>query len=57
MIAKIKKGVRPIKDDPKGPEPLIAMPAWSEKLNDAELDAVASYLMSLTSGKAEKSDW
>jgi mono/diheme cytochrome c family protein len=47
LIAKIRKGVKPIKTDPKGPEPLIAMPAWGEKLDDSELDAVAAYLMTL----------
>lgn len=58
LVAKIKKGVRnPQKEDPKGAEPLIWMPAWGEKLDDAELDAVASYLMTLRPDKAEKSDF
>ncbi len=57
VIAKIKKGVpHPEKADPKGPTPMIWMPSWGEKLDDAELDAVASYLMSLRPGTVEKSD-
>ena len=57
LIAKIKRGVKPIKNDPKGPEPLVAMPAWGEKLDEAELDAVASYLLSLGSKSAEKPEF
>lgn len=58
LVAKIKKGVRnPEKADPKGPEPLVWMPAWGEKLDDSELDAVAAYLMSLRPDKTEKSEW
>ena len=57
VIAKIKKGVpHPQKADAKGAEPLVWMPSWGEKLDDAELDAVASYLMTLRPGAAEKSD-
>ena len=58
LIAKIKKGVRaPQKADAKGPDPLVWMPAWGETLNEAELDAVAAYLMTLRPDKIEKSDW
>jgi len=57
LIAKIKKGVKPIKDDPKGPEPMISMPAWSEKLDEQEIDAVAGYLMSLTPAVQEKAEF
>ncbi|MBI4060014.1 MAG: c-type cytochrome [Elusimicrobia bacterium] len=58
LIAKIKKGVpRPQKADPEGPAPLIAMPAWGEKLDERELDALASYLLTLRPAKGEKSDW
>jgi mono/diheme cytochrome c family protein len=57
LIAKIKKGVKPIKNDPKGPEPMIAMPAWGEKLDDQEIDAVAGYLMSLTPAVKEKAEF
>lgn len=57
LIAKIKKGVSPAKNDPKGPEPMIRMPAWGEQLGDEELDAVASYLLSLNPANAEKSEF
>ena len=56
LIAKIKKGVKPLKKDSKGPEPMIFMPPWGEKLDDAELDAVAAYLMTLRPGAGEQSD-
>jgi mono/diheme cytochrome c family protein len=54
LIAKIKKGVKPIKNDPKGLAPMIAMPAWGEKLDDQEIGAVADYLLSLTPAVKEK---
>ncbi len=58
LIAKIKKGVpQPEKADPKGPAPLVAMPAWGEKLDAAELDALASYLLTLLPPGAKKTDW
>ena len=58
LIAKIKRGVTaPIKKDPQGPDPLVIMPSWSGVLDDDELEAVASYLMSLKSGKVESTDW
>ncbi len=56
LVAKIKKGVIPLKADPKGEDPLIRMPAWSEKLADEEIGAVADYLMTLRPGKGEASD-
>ncbi len=56
LIKKIKAGVpEPQRDDPKGPAPMIRMPAWGEALDESELDAVASYLLSLASG--EKADF
>ena len=54
LLAKIKAGVVPEKADPAGPAPMIRMPPWGEKLSPAELDAVASYVLSLGSGR--KSD-
>ncbi len=57
LIAKIKKGVpQPQRADPKGPAPMIAMPAWGAMLDAQELDALADYLMTLRPGKAEISD-
>lgn len=58
LVAKIKNGVpHPLKADPNGPEPLVRMPTWGAFLDDAELDAVASYLLTLKPGTAEKPDW
>ncbi|MCR4296788.1 MAG: cytochrome c, partial [Elusimicrobia bacterium] len=52
LIKKIKTGVpESQRDDPKGPAPMIRMPAWGEALDESELDAVASYLLSLTPGE------
>lgn len=58
LIAKIRKGVAsPQSADPAGPAPMIRMPSWAEKLDDAELEAVASYLLTLSPSKTEKTDW
>ncbi len=58
LIKKIRLGVpRPEKADPNGPEPLVAMPAWSGVLDDGELDAVASYLLSLTPASSGGDGW
>lgn len=58
LIAKIKRGVpAPVKADPKGPDPLVSMPSWGAVLSDAEIDAVASYLLTLKPVGASKSDW
>lgn len=58
LVKKIRLGVpRPEKADPKGPEPLIGMPAWGGVLDDAELDAVASYLLSLSPASAGEEGW
>lgn len=57
LIVKVKKGVpHPEKADPKGAEPLVWMPTWSEKLSDDEVGAVVDYLMTLRPGKGESSD-
>lgn len=58
IVNKISRGVpAPLKADPKGPAPMVAMPAWGQKLDASELIAVASYLMTLRPENAEKSDW
>lgn len=58
LIAKIKLGVpRPAKADPKGADPLVFMPSWGGLLSDAEIDAVASYLLTLKPSDAAKTDW
>lgn len=58
LVAKIKKGVpRSQKDDEKGPEPMIRMPAWGDILDDAELSALADYLLSLAPEGKDKADF
>lgn len=48
LIKKISEGVRhPGKADAAGPEPLLYMPAWEQKLKKDEVEAVADYLLSL----------
>lgn len=57
LIAKIRTGVpQSQKEDEKGPAPMIRMPAWGGTLDDGELEAVAAYLLSLSSG-GEKPDF
>jgi mono/diheme cytochrome c family protein len=58
LVKKIRLGVpRPEKADPKGPEPLVSMPAWGGVLDETELDAVASYLLSLTPASSSADGW
>ncbi len=58
LIAKIRNGVpAPMKADPKGADPLVWMPTWGKVLDDGELDAVATYLLTLKAADAQKSDW
>lgn len=54
---KIRRGVKPEKKDPNGPEPLISMPAWGQFLKEHELDAVAEYLLTLSAGSSKASDF
>ena len=58
LIAKIKRGVpSPVKADPAGPAPLVWMPTWGEVLDDADIDAVATYLLTLKPTQSQKTDW
>lgn len=58
LVAKIKRGVpASLKADPQGPDPLVSMPAWGRFLDDAEIDAVASYLRTFQPDEAQKTDW
>ncbi len=57
LVKKIAGGAHPQKSDPAGADPLAAMPAWGETLDDAELRAVAAYLMTLGGGKAKADVW
>jgi mono/diheme cytochrome c family protein len=54
LKTKIKDGVVP--DGRDGLTPAVVMPAWKEALSSDELDALASYLLSL-GGSQPKQDW
>lgn len=57
LVEKLSKGVpQSAKADPAGPDPLLRMPAWGEKLTKDELDALAEYLISLKP-KTPGSEW
>jgi len=58
LITKIRKGVaQSQKADEKGETPHIRMPAWSETLDDGEIEAVAAYLLSVSPAGAEKPEF
>ncbi len=60
LMEKIRGGVTPAAEDPSLPAPMISMPKWGEVLDHEELEAVASYLISLApkkSGQASKDSW
>ncbi len=52
---RIRRGRRPDKEDPRGPDPLVAMPAWGALLSDAEIKDVSAYVSSLNTGARQ--DW
>lgn len=52
MVKKISSGSIPVKADPAGPEPMVSMPKWSEKLTPEQISEVASYVLTL----AEKTE-
>ncbi len=54
---RIRKGVKPQKQDPSGPEPMLSMPAWGEVLKEDELDSLVEYLFSLKAALPEKEKW
>jgi mono/diheme cytochrome c family protein len=54
LKAKIEDGVKP--DGRDGMTPAVFMPAWKGVLSEEDLDALASYLLSL-GAKQSKSDW
>ena len=48
LIKKIQNGVpQPVSADPGKPAPMVYMPSWGKVLKDDEIEAVASYLISL----------
>ncbi len=58
LIDKIGRGVpRPDKEDPRGPEPMLSMPAWRERLTAEEIGYLADYLFSLKPAKTGAEDW
>lgn len=57
LARRIRSGARPVKEDPTGPEPLVSMPAWGEALTEPDIEAVASYLMTLAAKGAPGEDW
>lgn len=57
LVAKIGNGSRPQKADPGGAAPLVAMPAWKEKLSAEELSAVADYLLNLKPAGPADASW
>lgn len=56
LQARIRSGRVPEKADPAGPAPLVKMPAWGEVLSDAEISAVADYLLTLAP-KDKRGEW
>jgi mono/diheme cytochrome c family protein len=57
LIAKIRRGSKPEKEDPRGPEPLVSMPAWQGAIKDSEIEAVADYLLSLGPPSGSNGEW
>lgn len=47
LKALIQAGRYPTKADPRGPTPPLWMPAWKDKIQAEELEALADYLLSL----------
>ena len=54
---KIHGGSKPKKADPKGPDPMVFMPAWGKVLKEDEIDAVSDYLFSLKSKTSQETNW
>lgn len=43
----IRRGRTPAKRDLSGPQPPLDMPAWKDRLSDADIDAIIAYLLTL----------
>jgi hypothetical protein len=52
----VKKGSRPEKLDPVGPEPPLWMPAWKYKLTEREIDALVIYFIDLYPWEEEEEE-
>lgn len=58
LVKKVMEGVaHPAKADAAGAEPYLHMPAWQQKLNKEEIEAVAAYLLSLKPQGGGGGDW
>lgn len=58
LVRKLRLGVaKPQKEDPAGPEPMLAMPAWGEALREDELGALADYLLTLKPTSSTSPEW
>jgi hypothetical protein len=54
LMARLRRGSRPDREDPKGPEPLVSMPAWEGVLTEEELDAVSEHVLGLAPDGAKE---
>lgn len=54
---RIKKGSKPLSEDPRAPDPMLEMPAWGEFLKEDELDALVEYLYSLRPALSSEEAW
>lgn len=58
LVNRIANGVAPSqKEDPNGPDPSVRMPKWRDALSAQDIDAVATYLLTLPPDEATKTDW
>ena len=51
LKTRIRSGRIPEPEDPSQPPPLVVMPAWGQVLKEADIEAVAQYLMTLAPPK------
>ncbi|MBI2119762.1 MAG: c-type cytochrome [Elusimicrobia bacterium] len=54
---RLKKGSKPLSQDPHAPDPMIEMPAWGAYLKEDELDALVEYLYSLRPALSAEEAW
>lgn len=57
LLKKIAEGVKPVKENPQGPEPRLSMPAWKEVLKPKDLEDLADYLISLKPPPSQGEEW